>query len=133
VRIGTLLGRVGRARLFSVITITALAACASRGSPGVSSLRGHGAVLEVQNDGFDDLVVYLIRGGTPIELGVAPGASRRVFALTPTQLGAGSVVLSAGKRSAQMEQITAPFDLAPGRIATWAIRFGGRTEQPVVK
>lgn len=128
----TVLGRFARARLL-VASMILLAACAPRTGVGMAALRGHGAIVEVRNDGFDDLVVYLIRGGTPIELGVAPGASRRAFSLTPTELGAGAVVLGAGKRGAQMEQVTTPFDLAPGRTATWAIRFGGRTEEPIVR
>ena len=97
-------------------------------------MRSAAAVVEVRNDRFDDLVIYLIRGGTHIELGVAPGASRRVFSLRPAELGSGgAVMLGAAKRGVPLEQITAPFDLAPGRIASWAIRVGTRTEQPILR
>ena len=124
---------IGMRRL-STVALLALSACAPTRGPGVSALQGKGAVVEVRNDRFDDVVVYLIRGGTQIELGVAPGASRRTFTLSPSQLGnGGGVVLAAGKRGVPMDDITGQFDLAPGRIATWAIRVGTRTDQPLVR
>lgn len=111
-----------------------MACTARRTTTGAGPLRGAGAVVEVRNDRFDDLVIYLIRGGTHIELGVAPGASRTTFPLRPAELGSGgAVVLGAAKRGIPMEQITAPFDLVPGRIASWAIRVGTRTEQPILR
>jgi hypothetical protein len=119
----------------SIAAVLALTACApGRRASDVSAFQGKGAIIEVRNDRFDDIVVYLIRSGTQIELGVAPGVSRRAFALTPARLGGGgSVALGAGKRGVPLEQITAAFDLVPGRMAVWAIRVGGRIEQPIVR
>lgn len=124
-----------RARLLSTAALVALTACApARHASDVSALQGKGAIIEVRNDRFDDIVVYLIRSGTPIELGVAPAFSRRAFAVGPGWLGGGGpVALGAGKRGAPIELITSAFDLAPGRITDWAIRVGGRTDQPVVR
>ena len=117
-----------------VFSATTVACVATRTTTVADAARGPSAVVEVRNDRFDDLVIYLIRGGPQIELGVAPGSSRRTFVLRPAELGSGgAVVLGAAKRGVPMEQITAPFDLAPGRITTWAIRVGTRTEQPILR
>jgi hypothetical protein len=112
-----------------------VAACArSGGMSGELPLTGHGAVVEIRNDEFDDVIVYLIRGGTPIPLGVVPGLNHRSFGLGQAQLGdGGGVELGAGRRGGPIQRVTAPFDLAPGRIATWIVRAGDRVEQPVVR
>jgi hypothetical protein len=91
-------------------------------------------VVEIRNDEFEDVVVYLIRGGTPIPLGVVPGVSRRAFPVREAELGnGGGVELGAGRRGGPIHRVTSPFDLAPGRIATWIVRTGDRVEQPVVR
>ena len=92
------------------------------------------ALIEVRNDQFDDCVIYLIRGGTPIPLGVAPGLSRRTFRVRPGLLGeGGGVVLGSGKRGESIERVTSPFDLPRSRIASWVVRTGNRVEQPIVR
>ena len=97
-------------------------------------LRTGAALIEVRNDQFDDCVIYLIRGGTPIPLGIAPGLSRRTFRVDPGLLGeGGGVVLGGGKRGGTIERVTSPFDLPQTRIASWIVRAGNRVEQPIVR
>jgi len=92
------------------------------------------ALIEVRNDQFDDCVIYLIRGGTPVPLGVAPGLSHRTFRVNPGLLGeGGGLVLGAGKRGGTIERVTSPFDLPQARIASWIVRAGNRTEQPILR
>lgn len=114
--------------------LTGVSACArSAAARGEIPLRGHGAVIEVRNDEFDDMMVYLVRGGTPIPLGLVPGLKRRVFGLSESQLAdGGGLVLGAGQRGGQLQRLTLQFDLAPGRSATWIVRPGDRLEQPIV-
>ena len=91
------------------------------------------ALIEVRNDQFDDCVIYLIRSGTPIPLGIAPGLSRRTFRVDSALLGeGGGVVLGGGKRGGPIERVTSPFDLPQSRIASWIVRAGNRVEQPIV-
>jgi hypothetical protein len=60
-------------------------------------LRTGAWLIEVRNDRFDDCVIYLIRGGTPIPLGVAAGLSHRTFRVDPALLAeGGGVVLGSG-------------------------------------
>jgi len=120
--------------LVSIVAVAALACAGSNRGAGTASLPAHGAVVEVRNDEFDDLVVYLIRSGTPIQLGVVSGNSRRAFGLQSAQLGSGtSVALGVAKRGEPISRWTAAFELPPGRIATWAVRRGTEYQQPVVR
>ena len=111
------------------------AGCAHAGAAAHRDLlRTGAALLEVRNDQFEDCVIYLIRGGTPVPLGVAPGLSRRTFRVDPALLGeGGGVVLGGGKRGGAVERVTSPFDLPQARIASWVVRAGNRVEQPIVR
>lgn len=129
--------RSARTRLVSAVlaALTGLSACAHpNGVPGEVPLRGRGAVIEVRNDEFDDVIVYLIRGGTPIPLGVVPGLRRRAFGVSESQLGqGGGIALGTGRRGEPVQRATMQFDLAPGRSATWIVRAGDRVDQPIVR
>lgn len=129
--------RSARTRLVSAVlaALTGISACAhSNSTPGEIPLRGHGAVIDVRNDEFDDVIVYLIRGGTPIPLGVVPGLQRRAFGVSESQLGeGGGIALGTGRRGEPVQRATMQFDLAPGRSATWIVRAGNRVEQPIVR
>ena len=130
--------RAARAARIRVLCITLLAVvvagCAHTSNAAQQDLSSTGAaIIEVRNDQFDDCVIYLIRGGTPVPLGVAPGLSRRAFHVRSSLLGdGGSVVLGSGNRGGAIERVTSPFDLPQARIASWIVRAGNRVEQPIV-
>lgn len=120
--------------LVSILAVAALACAGSNRGPGTASLPARRSVVEVRNDEFDDLVVYLIRSGTPIQLGIVSGNSRRAFGLQNAQLGSGDgLALGVAKRGEPISRRTSAFELPPGRIATWAVRRGSQQEQPVVR
>src|SRR5689334_22131317 len=120
--------------LVSVLAAAALACAGVNRDPGTASLHARGAVVEVRNDEFDDLVVYVIRSGTPIQLGVVSGNSRRAFGLQNSQLGTGAgVALAVAKRGEPISRRTAAFELPPGRIASWVVRRGNEQELPIVR
>lgn len=123
------------ARARSSIALCVVAACAHQtAATPAQPLRATGALVEVHNEGFDDLVIYVIRGSMRTSLGLAPGLSRRTLSVSVPLLGNGSaVVLGAGVRGGPVGSVTDPFDLAAGRIAVWVVRPGARTEQPVVR
>jgi len=126
-----------RAPLLAVgaVTLLAVIACTStRPVGGVGSLRAATSAIEVTNDRFDYVVVYVIDRGTRIELGVVPAMSSRTFTPSPAQVSTGAAVsLGAGHRGAAMNQVTQPLHLLPGRIASWTIPDGNRVEQPIVR
>ena len=137
---GTGLGRGAfRAACIHALCVAVLAVanggCARASGAAQRDLVSTGAALiEVRNDQFDDCVIYLIRGGTPVPLGVAPGLSHRTFRVGPGLLSeGGGVVLGSGKRGGSIERVTSPFDLPQSRIASWIVRAGNRVEQPIVR
>ena len=87
--------------LLSTAALIALTACApAQRASDISALQTKGAIIEVRNDRFEDIVVYFIRGGTQIALGVVPGLSRHAFAVSPAYVGGGgSVALGQSNRS----------------------------------
>jgi hypothetical protein len=117
------------------IVAVATTSCAHASDAARQDLPRTGAALvEVRNDQFDDCVIYLIRGGTPIPLGVAPGLSRRTFRIDPGLLGeGGGIILGGGKRGGTIQRVTSPFDLPQARIASWIVRGDNRVEQPIVR
>ena len=120
--------------LVSILVLAASACAGSNRGPGTASFYPRAAIVEIRNDEFDDLVVYLIRGGTPIQLGVVSGNSRRAFGVHGAQLGNGAgVALGVAMRGEPISRWTAAFELPPGRIATWVVRRGNEHEQPIVR
>jgi hypothetical protein len=74
--------------LWVALLAVAIGDCARASDAARIDLSRTGAALiEVRNDQFDDCVIYLIRGGTPIPLGIAPGLSRRTFRVDPGTVG----------------------------------------------
>lgn len=121
------------ARTFGHIPLLlALTCCAS--AAVVQAPRRYGAVLEIQNQEVEDLVIYLIRGGTPVRLGAVPGLTRRTLVASDGQLGSGDgVALAAARRGRPLEQLSGQFNLPPGHVVTWSVRLIGTPEQPVVR
>ena len=117
------------------LSVLFIGAC-TRANPAAdfASLRARGAVIEVRNEEFEDVVVYLIRSGTPIPLGTVPGLSRRALRVGEGQLGnGGGIALAVGIRGASIHRVSTVFDLPPGRMAAWVVRAVGANEQPVVR
>ena len=117
------------------LSLLGFGAC-TRANPAadLESLRRGAAVVEVCNEKFEDLVVYLIHSGDPFPLGTVPGLSCRALRAGPGQLGTGGgVALAVGRRGASLQRVSTVFDLPPGRTAAWVVRAAGANEQPVVR
>jgi hypothetical protein len=96
-------------------------------------LRPRAALLEVRNNEYDDDVVYVVRNGIRIRLGIVPALSSRTFEVGPSLLDdSGGLVLGTGKPGQPVERVTSPFNLTRGGIAIWVLA-GKRVEQPVVR
>jgi hypothetical protein len=67
-------------RSSQLVTLVVLAACAGR--PSDTSTKPDGqAMLQVENQGFADMVIYAVSSGQRIRLGLATGNSTKSFAL----------------------------------------------------
>jgi hypothetical protein len=63
-----------------VLTLVILAACGGRSAESSASPDGQ-AVLQVEIQGFADMVVYAVSGGQRMRLGMATGNSTKSFVL----------------------------------------------------
>jgi len=121
-------------RSVSTAALLAVIACASPHSlTRVGSPPAGATTIEVTNDRYDYVVVYIVHSGVRFELGVVPALSRRTFTPSASQLGSGVVLtLGEGPRGAAMDQVTLPLALLPGSRASWTVREKW-IEQPVVR
>ena len=100
----------------------------------VGALRAGTPAIEVRNDRFEYVVVYVVQSGMRIELGVVPAMSRRTFLPNESQLRTDAVMsLGVGPRGAAMDQLTLSLHLRSGSIANWTIHDGAWVEQPIVR
>lgn len=79
-------------------------------------------MVQVQNQGFADMVVYAVSGGQRIRLGLATGHSTKTFAIPRTLVrGAGPIRFLAdpigGNRTPVSEELT----VQPGEVVTLTI------------
>lgn len=104
-----------------VLLLVAATACAGR-SQDPKPEPTESAMVQVQNQGFTDMVVYAVSGGQRIRLGLATGHSTKSFTI-PRYLvrGAGPIRFLAdpigGNRSPVSEEMT----VQPGDVVTLTI------------
>ncbi|HJR17148.1 MAG TPA: hypothetical protein VJ808_09865 [Gemmatimonadales bacterium] len=80
------------------------------------------AMVQVQNQGFSDMVVYAISGGQRIRLGLATGNSSKTFTI-PRHLvrGAGPIRFLADPVGGNRAPVSEEMTVQPGDIVTLTI------------
>lgn len=116
-------------RILAIALVAIFSACAPRAANRGSPRAEAATLLEVRNDRWDDLTVYLERGGTLLKLGMVPGLSTRVLRVPAAYLPyGGSVRLKAMRPGFGVQAASVPFSLAQGQHAVWvAARTSGPT------
>ena len=104
-----------------IMGMAALAACAGRSrtaQPGSESP----AILEVENRGFADMVIYAVTGSQRIRLGLATGNSTKSFPL-PNSLvqGAGPIRFLADPIGGTRTPVSEEMLVQPGDVVTLTI------------
>ena len=67
-------------RVFQMLTLILLAACGGRVCRTARRSQA-AAQLQVENQGFSDMVIYAVSGGQRVRLGLATGHSTRLFTI----------------------------------------------------
>jgi hypothetical protein len=80
------------------------------------------AMVEVQNQGFTDMVIYAVNGGQRIRLGLATGNSTKTFSI-PRHLvrGAGPLRFLADPIGGNRAPVSEEMTVQPGDIVTLTI------------
>ena len=105
----------------SLIVVLATAACAG-GSRETAPEPTESAAVQVQNQGFSDMVVYAVNGGQRIRLGLATGNSTNTFTI-PRHLirGAGGIRFLADPVGGTRTPVSEEMTVNPGDIVTLTI------------
>ncbi|HET9465391.1 MAG TPA: hypothetical protein VFO71_07675 [Gemmatimonadales bacterium] len=103
-----------------ILTLIFVAACAGRSQD--PEPEPSGAVVQVQNQGFSDMVIYAVSGGQRIRLGLATGNSTRSFTV-PRHLvrGAGPVRFLADPIGGNRTPVSEELIVEPGDVVTLTI------------
>ena len=98
-----------------------LSSCAALGPAAERHSRERNTLL-VQNRGWDDVTVYVVRGETDIRVGVVQALSSRMFPLPSSVAGPGTPIRLRGRKRLQDEVFTShAFNMSPGEVARWTI------------
>jgi hypothetical protein len=108
-------------RLSHVFVLAMFVACAGR-SQGTRTEPAGPAMVQVENQGFSDMVIYAVSGGQRIRLGLATGYTTKTFTIpryltggaTPVQFLADPI---GGNRAPVSEEMT----VQPGDVVTLTI------------
>lgn len=101
--------------------VVVLTACAGRTQDTAVEPEGP-AVVEVENQGFTDMVIYAISGGQRVRLGMATGNSTKTFTV-PRYLtaGAGPIRFLADPIGGNRTPVSEEMSVRPGDVVTLTI------------
>jgi hypothetical protein len=104
-----------------IVMLATASACAGR-SPETAAEPTESAAVQVQNQGFSDMVVYAINGGQRIRLGLATGNSTNTFTI-PRHLirGAGGIRFLADPVGGTRTPVSEEMTVNPGDVVTLTI------------
>ena len=104
-----------------VVGAVALAACARKSGPAEPS-PDNPAVLEVENRGFADMVIYAISGSQRLRLGLATGNSTKSFTIPNSILrGTGTLRFLADPVGGTRTPVSDELTVQPGEVVTLTI------------
>jgi hypothetical protein len=108
-------------RFSQVVAQLILVACGARSVDSAPDPEAS-AVLQVQNQGFSDMVIYAVSGAQRVRLGLANGNSTRTFTI-PRYLirGAGPLRFLADPIGSDRTPISEEMTVQPGDIVTLTI------------
>jgi hypothetical protein len=105
-----------------IVVLATTAACAGRSRETPAPQPTDSAAVQVQNQGFSDMVVYVINGGQRIRLGLATGNSTHTFTI-PRHLihGAGGIRFLADPVGGNRTPVSEEMTVNPGEVVTLTI------------
>ncbi len=123
-------------RVLPILTTTVVIGCVPMvlQRPATPPAARDGAVVEVTNKNFEDLVVYWRKGEIDIPLGVASGMTTGRFVIPPALMGNGlGVQLAIGPRGQRASRVSSVFDAGPRATVSWIVDYRLGTSAVVVR
>jgi hypothetical protein len=105
---------------FRIFMLGILVACAGR-SQDTSSKPASSAMVQVENQGFADMVIYAISGGQRVRLGLATGNSTKTFTVPRYLTGAGPIRFLADPIGGNRTPVSEEMSVRPGDLVTLTI------------
>jgi hypothetical protein len=104
-----------------LVPVVALAACGGKSGPARTT-PDNPALLEVENRGFADMVIYAISGSQRLRLGLATGNSTKSFTIPNSILrGAGTLRFLADPVGGTRTPVSDELSVEPGEVVTLTI------------
>ena len=108
-------------RIAPLLVAAGLLACAGR-TPESDTNPASPAMLQLENQGVADMVIYAISGSQRTRLGIATGSSTKAFTIPNTLLrGAGNLRFLADPIGGNRTPISEEMTVQPGDIVTLTI------------
>jgi hypothetical protein len=108
-------------RLLAVLAVASVLSCGGR-AQGSSTSPDDPAMLQVENRGFSDMVIYAISGAQRFRLGLATGNSTKSFTIPRALLrGAGPLRFLADPIGGRRSPISEDIVVRPGDIVSLTI------------
>jgi hypothetical protein len=107
-------------RASHVFVLGFLAACAGR-SPETGPKPASSAMVQVENQGFTDMVIYAISGGQRVRLGMTTGNSTKTFTVPRYLTGAGPIRFLADPIGGNRTPVSEEMTVQPGDLVTLTI------------
>lgn len=86
------------------------------------------ARVTVQNPQWEDLTIYVDRGGARIRLGVVPGNTTKTLTVPDALMSTNALIRLVAQSSGRtVRGVSNSFALAPGSRASWAVGITGTT------
>ncbi|MGH7476164.1 MAG: hypothetical protein ACRELD_07735 [Longimicrobiales bacterium] len=123
----------------SLLLIAAFAAvfahgCSTLATQGPRQYDRATSTLAVHNTHWEDVAIYLDRGGTLIKIGTVGSMQTRSFELDPAQVGSGRELrLVVEPRVSRQRHESIVFSVAAGRQIGWTIRPQLRLSSLVIR
>ena len=102
--------------------VLVLAGCAGRTpAPLEGAWQGPEVAIELENQGWSDVIIYLVRGTQAVRLGTVGSLRSATFAMPFRRLGAGEVRLRARAMAGAAEFTSETLLVRPGQRVKWTL------------
>jgi len=110
-----------RTAFLGMVSALSLSGCAGRAPGGGADPGGHALAVEIENRGWSDVVIYLVRGSSVARLGTVGSLRSETFVFPYRRLGAGEARLRARPVGGPAPFTSEQLQVRPGQSVKWML------------